>query len=70
MDKIRQGEIALLLLKQHARDEGIRFKKDFQRGVHNVAKSIGIKKEEAMEFAEIIIREIVDEAFAPKADAK
>ena len=65
MDKKRQGEIAFLLLKQKLRETGIRLsaKAKTDREIGNTAKSIGIDIEEAMEFAEIIIREMVDEAF-------
>ena len=64
MTKERMGEIALLFLKQKLREEGIRLTPNFKRQVGNTAKSIGIETAEALVFAEIIVRELVEETFA------
>ncbi len=63
MDEVRKGQIAFLFLKHKIREEGIRLSPNFQRQVGNTAKVIGISMEEAMEFAEIVMGEIFDEAF-------
>ena len=64
MDDIRKGQIALAYLKNKLREEGVRLTPNFRRQVGNTAKAIGISTEEAMEFTESIIRELVEEAFA------
>ncbi len=66
MDKQRQGEIALIYLKSKIRREGVTIKPNMQRATSDEAKKIGIPAEEAAEFAEILIREIVEEAFPKK----
>lgn len=65
MDDIRKGEITLAYLKNKLREEGVRLTPNFRRQVGNTAKAIGISTEEAMEFAEGIVRELVEETFAP-----
>jgi hypothetical protein len=64
MDPKRQGEIALLLVKQQLREEGVRLTPNFRREVGNKAKAIYISIEELMEFTELIVRELVEETFA------
>lgn len=66
LSKQRQGEIALLFLKNKMRKEGISLGQNTRREIGNVAKEIGINTEEAAEFAEIVTREIVDEIFPPQ----
>lgn len=66
MDEKRKGEIALLFLKYKLRRDGVRVGQNTKREIGNTAKDIGITPEEAMEFAEIMTRELVDETFAPK----
>jgi len=66
MDEIRKGQIALLYLKNKIREEGVRLTPNMKRQIGNTAKAIGISVEEATEFAEIMIRELVEEAFGPK----
>ena len=65
LTKERKGEIALLLVKGKMRNAGIRLA-DVKREVHGPAKELGIPPEEAMEFFEGLIRELVDEAFPKK----
>lgn len=65
MDDIRKGQIALAYLKYKLREEGVRLTPNLRQRVDNTAKAIGISTEEAMEFAEGIVRELVEEAFAP-----
>lgn len=62
----RQGEIALIYLRAKLRREGITIKSraDMHRAMANEAKNIGISFDEAIEFAEIFAREIVEETFA------
>jgi len=64
MYDIRKGQIALAYLKNKLREEGVRLTPNFRRQVGNTAKAIGISTEEAMEFAEGMVRELVEEAFA------
>ena len=63
MDEIRKGQIAFLYLKHKIREEGVRLTPNLRRQAGNTAKAIGISTEEAMEFAENIVRELVEEAF-------
>ncbi len=62
----RKGQIALLFLKDKIRNEGLKLSKDNKRQIGNTAKSLGINPEEATEFAELLVREFVDEVFPPK----
>lgn len=68
MSKERQGELAILFLKQQLRNEGIRLK-DMKRRVNSEASQIGIPTKEAQEFVEILVRELVEETFDGKVDA-
>ncbi len=63
MDDIRKGQIALAYLKNKLREEGIRLTPNFRRQIGNTAKSIGIPIEEAVEFAEGMVRDLVEETF-------
>lgn len=65
MDEVRKGQIAFAYLKNKLHEEGVRLTPDLRRQVGNTAKAIGISTEEAMEFTEIIVRELVEEAFKP-----
>lgn len=65
MDDIRKGQIALLLIKHQLREKGIRLTPNFKREIGNEAKAIGIPIDEAMKFVELVVRELVEEAFAP-----
>ena len=69
MDAIRQGEIALLYLKNKIRNDGVRLSPNIMREIGNTAKAIGISLKEATEFSEIIVRELVEEIF-PKLPPK
>jgi hypothetical protein len=66
MDKKRQGEIALLYLKNRFDNDGFRLSPNMKREIANTAKSIGISLEEAMEFVEILVREMVEKTFPKK----
>ena len=68
MDDIRKGQIALAYLKNKLREEGVRLTPNLRRQAGNTAKTIGISSEEAMEFVEGIVRELVEETFAKKHD--
>lgn len=63
MDEKRKGEIALMYLKRKLRTEGVRLGQNTAREIGNTAKELGLKPEEAKEFAEIMVREIVEEIF-------
>ena len=64
MDDIRKGQIAVLLVKHKLRENGVRLTPNLRREIGNDAKSIGISFDEAAEFVELIVRELVEEAFA------
>ena len=64
LSKERKGEIALLLLKHRLQEGGVRFTPNLKREVGNVAKAVKIQTAEAMEFAEELIRELMEETFA------
>lgn len=64
LNDIRKGEIALAYLKHKLREEGIRLTPNLRRQLGSSAKAIGISTEEAMEFAEDMIRGLVEETFA------
>lgn len=64
MDKKRKGELAVKFLKHHLSQKGVRFTPNLRREIGNEAKAINIGAEEAAEFVEIIIRELVEESFA------
>ena len=63
MDNVRKNQIAFLFLKQQLRERGVRITPNFRREIGNISKSIGVPNKEAMEFAEIIVRELVEEMF-------
>lgn len=64
MDEIRKGQIALLLMKNQLREEGIRLTPNFRQELANKARSIGISVDEATRFMELIVRELVEEGFS------
>ncbi|QQR65388.1 hypothetical protein IPH92_02305 [Candidatus Kaiserbacteria bacterium] len=66
MTEARKGEIALLVLKMQMRRDGFRIGKHIQRDIGNEAKAIGIPVEEAQEFIEGVVRELVEETFPKK----
>lgn len=66
ISKERQGEIALKYLKNKLRRDGVTIKPNMQRQTANEAKDLGISPEEAAEFAEMLVRELVEEAFPKK----
>jgi|TARA_Y100000310_G_C20419739_1_gene686098 hypothetical protein len=64
MDEKRKGELAVMFLKNQLRQKGVRLTPNLKREIGNEAKAIGIDVEEATEFVEIIVRELVEESFA------
>lgn len=64
MSKERQGEISRVRLKSLLR-ERMGFK-DLLKEVSETATEIDIPANEAVEFVEIVVRELVDETFAKK----
>lgn len=67
MDRKRKGEIALLFLESEIRKRGIRVGQDTMQELGSLAKEVGITTEEAVEFAEELTRELVDDVFSKKA---
>ena len=70
MTEERKGQIALLHLKAKLQDEGIRLKPDMRRQIANEAKRIGISVEEATQFAEELVRGMVNEVFPCRSTVK
>ena len=68
MDIVRQGQIAREVVKFRFRRSGINTlsREEFKRELGDAAKKMSIPLEELLEFAEIIIRELVDELFPRK----
>ena len=66
MTNERKGQVAILYLKHKLRKEGIRLTPDIRRQVGDTAKATGIPFEEGMEFAEWLVREMVDDVFGPE----
>jgi hypothetical protein len=66
MNDIRKGQIAVLFVKERLRKKGVRLTLNLRREIGNEAKNLGISLEEATEFFEDIVRELVEEAFAKK----
>jgi len=69
MTEERKGQIALLLLKDRLRSEGIRLKPDIKRDIGNQATKIGVPIEEAVQFVEGLVREMVEEVFPPRSQS-
>ena len=67
MDDVRKGQIAFLFLRRQIREKGIRLTPSFRREVGNEAKAIGVSFEEAMEFAEGLVREVIEGMFPKKS---
>ena len=70
MTEERKGPIALLYLKRKLKDGGIRLKPDMRREIGNEAKELGITTEEATEFVEGLVREMVEAVFPPRSTAR
>ncbi|KKS65791.1 MAG: hypothetical protein UV67_C0018G0006 [Parcubacteria group bacterium GW2011_GWC1_43_12] len=60
MSKERQGEIALALVRQTFMKEPFRFSPGRKRQIGDEAKLVGLKKEELLDFYQIIIFENFD----------
>lgn len=67
MTEARKGQIALLLLKDRLRGEGIRLKPDMKRDIGNTAKKIDIPVDELVEFVGGMTRELVEEVFPSRS---
>lgn len=63
MDEIRKGQIAVLALKNKLRKDGIHLSPRSRREIASNATDLGISVDEAMEFIEGLVRELVDETF-------
>lgn len=66
MSEKRMGEIALLHVKDKLRREGATVKPNMRRALAQEAKDLGISVEEAVEFTEILTREVFELAFPRK----
>jgi len=63
MAKERKGEIAVAFMKQMLREKGLHLTPNLRREIGKEASAAGVNIDEAMEFVETIVREIVEEAF-------
>ncbi|MFZ2154036.1 MAG: hypothetical protein WAV16_02280 [Candidatus Moraniibacteriota bacterium] len=70
MKKKEQGKIALVALKEDLRKNGLHLRPIKKKGFKKKAAVLGISTKKAKEFAEIIVREMVDEIFPPKGKKK
>ena len=68
MHALRRDRIGYLILKHQMKEKGVRLTPNFKREIGNWAKAIGISTEEAMEFVEFVVRELVEETFAPETN--
>ncbi len=66
MDEVRKGQIAPLLIKQYLYKKGVRLSPNLRYDIEKGAESLGISHEEGRQFFELVIREMVEEAFADK----
>jgi len=64
MTQERMNQIAFLYVKRKIARDGIHIGQNFKEKLSAEAKEIGIEKEEAMEFMEIIMREEFEKIFA------
>ncbi len=67
MTQERKGQIALLMVRDRFRDEGIRLKPDMKRNIGNLASKIGVPTDELLQFVEGLTREMVEEVFPPRS---
>ena len=65
ISKIRQGEIALALVKGRIEDEGIRFM-NFKRNLGNISKKTNIPQDELKLFTRILLEEQIEKTFGQK----
>lgn len=70
MKKERQGEIAVLILKENIRQKGLNLRPVKKKEFRKKARRLGIPTKEAREFARILIHELVDEFLSPKKGKK
>ena len=70
MDANRKGQIALLIIKHQLGEKGVQLTSNFRRRIGNLAAQIGVSTNEAMEFAQEIITEMMNEAFAKSEQKK
>ncbi len=68
LTEARRGEIALLYVKRKISNSGITLNNNTRREIGNTAKDLGIPYAEALEFAEGIVRELVEETFVKNKD--
>jgi len=68
MDMFQQGQIARAVVKFRLRESGVNVlsPEKFKQELGDAAKKMGITLEELLEFAEIMIHEVVDELFPRK----
>ncbi|MCK4520305.1 hypothetical protein KAT95_00315 [Candidatus Parcubacteria bacterium] len=65
MGEIRQGEIALALVKEKIANEGIRFN-TFKRGLGNISKKTNIPQDELKQFIRILLEEQIEKNFGSR----
>ena len=64
--RARMGEIAILLIKDRMKKDGIRLGGALKRDLGNTAKELSVPVLELHDVAEILTRELVEEAFSNK----
>jgi len=68
LTKERKGELAWIFLKEKVGKQGIRLSpNEFKREIGNEAKKMGVDVEEAVDFIELFVRELVDEMFPKRS---
>jgi len=68
MDKARQGEIALELVRYFIRKQGLKISREVPREIGNVAKEIGIPASELTGFLRPLVQEAFNECFEGKSE--
>ena len=63
MNDIRKGQIALTYLKNKIREEEKFITPNLRKEISNDVESMGFSEKEAVNFADIIVRELVQEMF-------
>lgn len=67
MNDARKGEIALAMIKNQRKQEGLQLN-SMKRQLGNVAKQTGIPLEELMEFERLLAEQLMEETFGKKQE--
>lgn len=68
LSKERENEIGRLFLKYKLLKEGFTFSGNLPREILNFARSADVQPEEALIFAEKMVRELTDDIFSKKSE--